>query len=224
MTKSDDSTLSERRDFFKQAASKFIRHVAGYLDEGIGEYLPTTPDSSPNQFYDLPILRPPGALPEATFLETCERCGNCVESCPAEAIQVYQSNAPNHSGTPYIDPNSQPCVVCTSLACMQVCPSGALQSLSADQIQIGLAEVNYETCLRTQEVECTYCVDRCPIGETAIRLDTQNRIQVIPTGCVGCGVCQYECPTAPKSVVVKLLAESTSANELLEKNTQPAEN
>ncbi len=223
MTKSDDSTLSERRDFFKQAASKFIQHVAGYLDEGIGEYLPTTPDSSPNQFHDLPILRPPGALPEATFLETCERCGNCVESCPAEAIQVYQSNAPSHSGTPYIDPNSQPCVVCTSLACMQVCPSGALQSLSADQIQIGLAEVNYETCLRTQEVECTYCVDRCPIGETAIRLDTQNRIQVIPTGCVGCGVCQYECPTAPKSVVVKLLTESNSANEQFENNTQLAE-
>ena len=224
MTKSDDSTLSERRDFFKQAASKFIRHIAGYLDEGIGEYFPTTSDSSPNQLLGLPILRPPGALPEATFQETCERCGNCVESCPAEAIQVYKSNAPYLSGTPYIDPNSQPCVVCTSLACMQVCPSGALQPLSVDQIQIGLAEVNHDTCLREAGIECTYCVDSCPIGETAIRLDSRKRIQVIPAGCVGCGVCQHECPTAPKSVVVKLLAESTSATELLEKGTQLAEN
>ena len=216
MTKSDDSTSSERRVFFKEAVSKFMQHVAGYLDEGIGDYLPTTSDSSPNQPLDLPILRPPGALSETTFLETCQRCGNCVESCPAEAIQVYQSNSPNLAGTPYIDSNSQPCVVCTSLACMQVCPSGALQPLSADQIRIGLAEVNYDTCLRTRGIECTYCVDKCPIGETAIRLDTQNRIQVIPRGCVGCGVCQYECPTAPKSVVVKLLAGAAAAHEYLE--------
>lgn len=215
MTKSDDSASSERRVFFKQAVSKFMQHVAGYLDEGIGDYLPTASDSSPNQSFDLPILRPPGAISESAFLETCHRCGNCVESCPAEAIQVYQSNAPNLVGTPYIDPNSQPCVVCTSLACMQVCPSGALQPLSVNQIQIGLAELNHDTCLRTGGIECTYCVDSCPIGETAIRLDSQKRIQVIPTGCVGCGVCQYECPTAPKSVVVKLLAEGTSVDEHL---------
>ena len=99
---------------------------------------------------------------------------------------------------------------------MQVCPSGALQPLPADQIQIGLAEVTHATCLRTQGVDCTYCVDSCPIGETAIRFDTQNRIQVIPMGCVGCGVCQYECPTAPKSIVVKLLPEGTSSREFLE--------
>lgn len=216
MTKSDDSTSSERRVFFKEAARKFVQHVAEYLDEGIGDYLPASSVSSPNQPADLPILRPPGALPEPRFLETCQRCGNCVESCPAEAIQVYQGNNSDLPGTPHIDPNSQPCVVCTSLACMQVCPSGALQPLPADQIQIGLAEVNHDTCLRSGGVDCTYCVDRCPIGETAIRLDTQNRIQVIPTGCVGCGVCQYECPTAPKSVVVRSPAKSAPASTVLE--------
>lgn len=216
MTKSDDSALSGRRVFFKQAVSKFMQHVAGYLDEGIGDYLPTNSDSSHNQPLDLPILRPPGALPETRFLETCERCGNCVESCPAEAIQIYQSNNQDLSGTPYIDPNSQPCVVCTSLACMQVCPSGALQQLPVNQIQIGLAEVNHDTCLRNQGIDCTYCVDSCPIGETAIRLDSRKRIQVIPEGCVGCGVCQYECPTSPKSVIVTLLTKGTTVHEYLE--------
>lgn len=216
MTKSDDSALSGRRVFFKQAVSKFMQHVAGYLDEGIGDYLPTNSDSSHNQPLDLPILRPPGALPETRFLETCERCGNCVESCPAEAIQIYQSNNQDLSGTPYIDPNSQPCVVCTSLACMQVCPSGALRKLPVNQIQIGLAEVNHDTCLRNQGIDCTYCVDSCPIGETAIRLDSRKRIQVIPEGCVGCGVCQYECPTSPKSVIVTLLTKGTTVHEYLE--------
>ena len=203
MAKSDDSSPHGRRAFFKQAAARFIQPVAEYIDEQIGDYLPNDAPSPPHQSLDIPILRPPGALPEATFLQTCQRCGNCVESCPAEAIQTFQSSNPNLAGTPYIAPSSQPCVVCDSLACMQVCPSGALQKLSVNQIQIGLAEVSYDTCLRTEGIECTYCVDSCPIGDTAIRLDSQDRIEVITRGCVGCGVCQYECPTVPKSVVVK---------------------
>ena len=203
MAKSDDSTQHGRRAFFKQAVARVIQPVAEYFDEGIGNYLPNDAGSPPSQSFDVPILRPPGALPEATFLETCQRCGNCIESCPAEAIRTFQSGNSNLAGTPYIAPNSQPCVVCDSLACMQVCPSGALQKLSVDQIQIGLAEANYDTCLRTEEIECTYCVDACPIGNTAIQLDSQNRIEIISPGCVGCGVCQYECPTAPKSIVVK---------------------
>ena len=88
-----------------------------------------------------------------------------------------------------------------------------MQKLSVDQIQIGLAEVSYDTCLRTEGIKCTYCVDSCPIGETAIRLDSRNRIEVISHGCVGCGVCQYECPTAPKSIIVKQWGSAKYANE-----------
>ena len=98
---------------------------------------------------------------------------------------------------------------------MQVCPSGALQQLPVNQIQIGLAEVNHDTCLRIQGIDCTYCVDSCPIGETAIRLDSRKRIQVIPEGCVGCGVCQYECPTSPKSVIVTLLTKGYNGTRIL---------
>ena len=32
------------------------------------------------------FIRPPGALPEAEFLTTCERCRKCVEVCPVDAI------------------------------------------------------------------------------------------------------------------------------------------
>ena len=203
MAKCDDSSPQGRRTFFKQAAARFIQPVADYVDAQIGDYLPNDVLSPSCQSLDTSILRPPGALPEATFLQTCERSGDCIESCPAEALRAFQSSNPNVAGTPYISPNSQPCVVCDSLACMQVCPSGALQKLSVNQIQIGLAEVSYDTCLRTEGIECSYCVDNCPIGDTAIRIDSEDRIEVRPRGCVGCGVCQHECPTVPKSVVVK---------------------
>ena len=46
MAKPDESTPSERRAFFKQAAGKIMRHVAEYLDEGIGDFLATTSDSN----------------------------------------------------------------------------------------------------------------------------------------------------------------------------------
>ena len=35
----------------------------------------------------------------------------------------------------------------------------------AEDIKIGLAVFTAETCLRMNEVDCTYCVDTCPIGE-----------------------------------------------------------
>jgi ferredoxin-type protein NapG len=193
MAESDDGEAHGRRAFFREAFTRFVQPVAEYLDTQIGPHLPA----------EKALLRPPGALPETAFLETCLRCGNCVDSCPANAIYPLQDDQPNLAGTPYIDPNDQPCVVCDSLECMQVCPSGALQKLSVHEIQIGLAAVNYDICLRSNGVECRDCIDSCPIGEKAIRLDSEKRVEVLSAGCVGCGVCQHQCPTTPKSIVVQ---------------------
>ncbi len=197
MAESDDERPQGRRAFFQEAFTKLVQPVAEYLDTQIGEHLPA----------EKTLLRPPGALPEPLFLETCLRCGHCVDSCPADAIQSLQSDQPNLAETPYIDPDDQPCVVCDTLECMQVCPSGALQQLSVHEIQIGLAEVNYDICLRSNGVDCRDCVDSCPIGEKAIRIDSEKRVEVLPVDCVGCGVCQYQCPTTPKSIVVRPIQE-----------------
>ncbi len=203
MAESDDGMPHDRRAFFREAFTRFVQPVAEYLDTQIGTHFPA----------EKVLLRPPGALPEAAFLETCLRCGNCVDSCPADAIQPSQSDQPNLAGTPYIDPDDQPCVVCDSLECMQVCPSGALRKLSVHEIQIGLAEVNFDICLRSNGVDCLECVESCPIGEKAIRLDPEKRVEVLAVGCIGCGVCQYQCPTAPKSIVVRSLQEYTEAQK-----------
>lgn len=196
------SEQTGRRGFFKEALNQLMQPVAEFLDNQVGEQL--TVDEP-----DLVILRPPGALPEPEFLEKCHRCGNCVKNCPANAIQPLQSQGAKLANTPYINPDEQPCVICDSLACMYVCPSGALQIVYAEDIRIGLAVFNAETCLRTKEVACTYCIDTCPIGEEAIRFTPDSVIEVIDSGCTGCGVCQYACPTAPKSIVVEPLPLSS---------------
>ncbi|MDE0013875.1 MAG: 4Fe-4S dicluster domain-containing protein [Candidatus Poribacteria bacterium] len=186
-----------RRGFFKEALNQLIQPVAELLDDTVGEHL-LAEDSEQRV-----IFRPPGALPEAEFLERCHRCGNCVKNCPANAIQPFQSTDASIANTPYIDPEEQPCVICDSLACMYVCPSGALQPVYAEDIKIGLAVFTAETCLRTKEVDCTYCVDTCPIGEDAIRFTSDGVVEVLDPGCTGCGVCQYACPTSPKSIVIQ---------------------
>jgi len=191
------SEQTGRRGFFKEALNQLIQPVAEFLDNPVGERLPIDESACV-------ILRPPGALPEPEFLEKCHRCGNCVKNCPANAIQPLQSQVPNIANTPYINADEQPCVICDSLVCMYVCPSGALQIVYAEDIRIGLAVFNAETCLRTKEVACTYCVDTCPIGEEAIRFTPGGVVEVIDSRCTGCGVCQYACPTAPKSIVVEL--------------------
>ena len=191
-----------RRGFFKEALNQLMQPVAEFLDDRISEHGPVEVPSRGN------LLRPPGALPEAEFLEKCHRCGNCVKNCPANAIfaleeALEKGGQPDLTHTPYIDPDEQPCVICDSLACMYVCPSGALQPVYAEDIKIGVAIFNGETCLRTKDVACTYCIDTCPIGADAIHLTTDGTVEVIESGCTGCGVCQYACPTAPKSIVIE---------------------
>jgi ferredoxin-type protein NapG len=146
----------------------------------------------------LPPLRPPGALVESLMLETCQRSGECVRACPARCIKLDPDIA---GGLPRIEVDAMPCLVCTGLHCMQVCPTGALVPTPLADINMGTAVWNESICLRTKGLECTICVDDCPLGEVAIVL-RDGQIQVSEHGCIGCGVCQNHCPTTPKSIVV----------------------
>ena len=62
----------DRRQFFRESFYSIMKPVAEFLADRID--LP--------QQMTRTLLRPPGALPEAEFLEVCYRCGNCVEACP----------------------------------------------------------------------------------------------------------------------------------------------
>ena len=181
----------ERREFFRNAAS----HVLDPLTEYIADRVSPAPKAE--------VLRPPGAIGEAHFSETCERCGHCVGICPAEAIFPLAKTFGERSGTPAIDPTLAACVVCEGLQCTHVCPSGALLPvLEPHLIRMGNAEVYETLCVRSDGQECDLCVDHCPLGETAIRFPGDGPPEVLSAGCVGCGVCEFYCPTTPKAIVV----------------------
>ena len=185
-----------RRHFFRSGLSRLIGPAADFVEKRLPIALPVVGDH----------LRPPGALPEREFLDTCYRCANCATACPADAIALVESDDPRLRGTPYIDPDERACVICDELACMKICPSGALKLVDRLAIRIGLAKVDHRTCVRSDGEDCTLCVEACPLGETAIRLDQDGRIKVVDPhetgqGCTGCGVCQERCPTRPTRAI-----------------------
>jgi ferredoxin-type protein NapG len=154
------------------------------------------------------FLRPPGAnSPGSSFESVCSRCGNCVEACPANAIKL-DSNGLVADGFPYILAESQPCVVCTELACMKSCPTGALKIVDRLNIDMGTAKVDHELCLRNHGEACTLCLDICPLdgkdgNPTALFVSQDTgRIRVRQNTCIGCGLCENRCPTEPRAITV----------------------
>lgn len=177
-----------RRAFFREVVKRYVEPAVDYLDARDAAGQPV-------------ILRPPGAIAEAEFLDCCERCHACVSACPADAIRSIEIDGPL-KGTPGIVAAEQACVVCTDLDCMQACPSGALLVVLREQIEMGLAVVDHETCVRSKGESCRSCVDLCPVGTRAIEIGADDRVNVLE-GCIGCGVCEQVCPTTPRSVVIE---------------------
>ncbi|MCL2648145.1 MAG: 4Fe-4S dicluster domain-containing protein [Phycisphaerales bacterium] len=219
---------SERRDFFNEAMREMLRPFAslierritpilaaleqipeqaerlasgnfGILDQPQSWLSPSLPPRIPEH-----CLRPPGAAPSNQFESLCTRCGKCVEVCPAGAIKL-DSGGFVAGGLPYIVTDTQPCVVCDSLACMQSCPTGALKLVDRREIDMGTAVVDHHQCLRDQNEPCTLCLDICPLDDnpTALFLSADTgQVRVRKTLCIGCGLCESRCPTDPRAITV----------------------
>lgn len=199
----------DRRRFFRAALAESLKpldaairplermaHEVGRLDS-----IQSSPSAyRPAPTLDRPWLRPPGALPELEFRVRCTQCDDCVRACPVSAIKIDHSGDEG-GGFPYIDANVQPCTLCDGQPCMPACPSGALQWTPLAQIDMGTANYFDQTCLRFHGEQCTMCVDHCPVGSRALEV-MDGRIVVHEEGCTGCGVCQNNCPTDPKSIIV----------------------
>ncbi len=96
------------------------------------------------------LLRPPGALAEDLFLASCIKCGQCLQVCPPQVIELAGISQGFGVGTPYITPREGACILCSGLPCVLACPTGALDhhlSLGKDA-EMGLAVITTpDTCL-----------------------------------------------------------------------------
>lgn len=157
---------------------------------------------APRDFTDMhgrKFFRPPGALHEDEFLETCSKCLKCVEACPEDIIFEARQDAGPPPGTPILKPNTDPCIMCGD--CMEACPTGALKETPVGEMRIGIAVIEPDTCLGYRGKTCRECHDACPLEPNAIDFDATVP-KVDSRVCTGCGLCVEACPTKPPSVIV----------------------
>ncbi len=162
---------------------------------------------------NLPV-RPPGSVPESSFLQMCIRCGECFKACPSDVLQPMGfEQGLNALWTPQVVADWAGCASSCN-GCGQVCPTGAIRALPLEEkryARMGLAVLNLDTCLPLAGREaCQLCVDECTAAgynalefvQTGTEIDALgNPVPgsgflspfLLPELCVGCGLCQTRC-------------------------------
>lgn len=131
------------------------------------------------------VIRPPWST-EASVMEKCTSCGDCVAACP-EAILV-----PGPGRTPVVDFRQGECTFCGR--CAETCAEAVFTDVSERPWTL-VASID-PGCMMTSGISCQLCRDSCE--EQALRLDfTQRpvgRIVIKAEACTGCGACLATCP------------------------------
>ena len=187
--------------------------------------------------YNKKVIRPPGSVEEREFLERCIKCDQCIRICPTNVLQpAFLESGIEGIWTPILEMKVGYCDVNCTL-CGQVCPTGAIQKLTPaqkngvdeyegrrEQISIGTAFYDRGRCLPWgMDTPCVVCEEVCPTSPKAIysreetittRLGeelTLRRPFVDPKLCIGCGICEYECPvTDERAIRVSAVGETRS--------------
>ena len=153
-------------------------------------------------------LTPPGSLSFQHFAQHCTGCQLCVSECPNEVLRP--SSDLMHLMLPTMSYERGYCrPECTR--CSDVCPAGAIKPLDdieKSSIQIGHAVWIKKNCVvLTDEVECGNCARHCPSGAIEmVPLNAEDEESLmIPAineaACIGCGACEYVCPSRPFSAI-----------------------
>ena len=170
-----------------------------------GGYAAVTAKKAPERTN--PIV-PFGAVSLRHFHQHCTGCQLCVSQCPNDVLSP--STSLERLMQPEMSYENGWCrPECTK--CSEVCPAGAILEITPEEktaIHVGTASVDLDLCVVNRDnVNCGNCARHCPAG--AIKLvrknpDDENSLRiptVLEDRCIGCGACEFLCPSRPYSAI-----------------------
>ena len=210
--------------------------LAGFL--GLAGFAVARASGASDKNFQKEVIRPPGSVEEKDFLGRCIKCDQCIRVCPTNVLQptVFEAGLEG-IWTPVLNMKIGWCELNCTL-CGQVCPTGAIQRISIEEktgtgdfaeqgpVRLGTAFYDHGRCLPwAMETPCVVCEEVCPTSPKAIysrevtimKRDgnpiTLRRPYVDPSLCIGCGICEHECPVKDHAAIrVSAIGESRSAD------------
>ena len=162
------------------------------------------------------MVRPP-VLDLEKFEQLCIRCNLCVRVCPTQGLQASGLDGGwRNLMTPRLVPRIGYCSY-NCAACGTACPTKAIPELTLEEkrhVTIGLARIDRDRCLPwAYNIDCIVCEEACPIPTKAIKLEqaevingkgdlvTIQRPYMLKEYCIGCGMCEYQCPMGGEAAI-----------------------
>lgn len=157
------------------------------------------------------VVRPPWSLPEAHFIEQCQRCDDCIAACP-EKIIIH-----GDGGYPEVNFRLGACTFCAK--CAESCDAGAFHYFDAEDSAAGNDDKPHDICARPANawnlkvsirsnclslnaIVCRACGDHCE--EQAIQFQLKpggvSEPLISQDDCTGCGACLFVCPVDSVSI------------------------
>ena len=170
-----------------------------------GGYAAVTAKKAPERTN--PIV-PFGAVSLRHFHQHCTRCQLCVSQCPNDVLRP--STSLDRLMLPEMSYENGWCrPECTK--CSEVCPAGAILEITPEEktaIHVGTASVDLDLCVVNRDnVNCGNCARHCPAGAIKMVMknpDDENSLRiptVLEDRCIGCGACEFLCPSRPYSAI-----------------------
>jgi polyferredoxin len=188
------------------------------------------------------MIRPPGSVEESEFLERCIKCDQCLNVCPTNVLQpaTLREGGFEAVWTPVMNFHIAHCQLKCTL-CSEVCPTGAIRKIAVAEklgegpyraqgpVRLGTAFIDSTRCLPwANQIPCVVCEEVCPVAPKAIQTYDEeskdvfgkmvilNKPFIVPDLCIGCGICEAECPVQDQpAVYVTAVGESRSKNRTL---------